>query len=707
MTPVEQGDARRWTGRPWVARLLRIAVYVVPFLASVAGAIALSAVIPPATSWPIAVVRLVVIAVFSTIVLWAVDRGTRRLLPLAALLDLTLVFPDEAPSRFKVALRSGGTKELERRLEEYRHVGADEPARAAELLLGLVAELSRHDRLTRGHSERVRAYAQMIGEELGLDADDVDKLRWAALLHDVGKLEVPFEILNKRGTLDPDEYEVVKRHPTTGAALAAPLAGWLGDWVRAVGEHHERWDGAGYPSGLRGREISYAARIVAVADSFDVMTSARSYKEPGSAADARRELAECAGSHFDPQVVRAFLSISLGKLRMAMGPLSWLTQLSLFPPGLVGATAAPAMTAVAGVAATAVGFVGGPATFMPPEPAGYIVDAGPVESMDPPTTATIDAGRTGPAGVAAAPDGSTPTDPTSAPSGALDPTVTDTTPTGPTATVVTAAPSTSATETSPVVTTTDPPPSSNTITPPPRPSATTTTSTKPTATTSTTTTTATTSTTTSTTTTTATTSTTTSTTTTTATTSTTTSTTAPPSPVTYLLGSSAAGDVVSQELLPLVQRAPVNTVLPNFDTDRDHDPGLKLKNDGEFVLDHPDRIQRFRLDPATAITIDGRVTLELYAAARDLKVDEVQAAAALVDCPDGSTACTVFATSTVDFVGQLDRFSMLTFDFGNQTRSIPASRNLQVWIISTMDSKHDMWLAYDTVGYESTLTLGT
>ena len=332
-----------------------------PFVCSILAALTLSILIPMAHSWPVAAVRLITIAAASTIVLYVADRMTRRMLPLAALLSLTLAFPDEAPSRFKIAMRSGGTVELRRRLEQYRRIGANEPALAAQRLLELVADLSRHDRLTRGHSERVRAYSQMIGEELGLTEAEIDCLRWAALLHDIGKLEIPFEILNKPDRLTADEFETIMRHPGIGARLTAPLAGWLGESVRAVGEHHERWDGDGYPNGLRGTDISLAARIVAVADAFDVMTSFRSYKKPGTAAEARVELARCAGTQFDANVVRAFLSISLGKLRLAMGPLSWLTQLAFFPTGLAGATAAaPALMAAAGMTAAALGTAAAP-----------------------------------------------------------------------------------------------------------------------------------------------------------------------------------------------------------------------------------------------------------------------------------------------------------------------------------------------------------
>ncbi len=135
----------------------------------------------------------------------------------------------------------------------------------------------------------------------------------------------------------------------------APLKEWLGEWGRAVGEHHERWDGEGYPTGLSGTDISYAARIVAVADVFDVITSARSYKDPIPATAAREEIARCSGTHFDPDVVRAFLNLSIGRLRLAMGPLSLLAQSPL------GGVSIPPMigTALTGLAVGAASVIGG------------------------------------------------------------------------------------------------------------------------------------------------------------------------------------------------------------------------------------------------------------------------------------------------------------------------------------------------------------
>ncbi len=156
---------------------------------------------------------------------------------------------------------------------------------------------------------------------------DRDRLRWSALLHDIGKLAVHPDILNKPGKLDDDEWEVIKKHPLEGAKLTAPLAGWLGQWANTIAEHHEKFDGTGYPYGLKGDQISLGGRIVAVADCYDTMTNVRTYKSSMSPKAARAELAACAGTHFDPKVVRAFLDVSIGRLRPVAGPLAWLGSL--------------------------------------------------------------------------------------------------------------------------------------------------------------------------------------------------------------------------------------------------------------------------------------------------------------------------------------------------------------------------------------------
>ncbi|WP_051221700.1 HD domain-containing phosphohydrolase [Conexibacter woesei] len=336
-------------------------VFVLPFGASVAFVWAVSRFVTAPDGGAAAFIAWwLALSAGGSLVMWLVDRAARRLLPLAALLQLSLVFPDQAPSRFRAAMDSGRVNELEDRLAlAQRAANAETPAESARLLLTLVAALSDHDRLTRGHSERVRGYAVMIGTELGLSEHELDQLNWAALLHDIGKLEVSVDILNKPGRPDEHEWQQLKRHPLYGERFVEPMRPWLGDWADAVGYHHERWDGQGYPRGIEGDDIPLAGRIVAIADVFDVITSARSYKEAGSASSGREEIARCAGVQFDPRLVRAFLGVSLGRMRMVMGPLSWLAHLPIvgrLPLGSMAGTVWGAAGVV--VATTASGFAG-------------------------------------------------------------------------------------------------------------------------------------------------------------------------------------------------------------------------------------------------------------------------------------------------------------------------------------------------------------
>ncbi|MER6079535.1 HD-GYP domain-containing protein [Streptomyces sp. NPDC001833] len=168
----------------------------------------------------------------------------------------------------------------------------------------LVQAVDIKDGYTRGHSERVGHASVMIARELGMDDDRVEVLRFAGILHDVGKLGVPTRLLRKDGPLTPEERRIIELHPEYGHEMVRGIS-FLGEARAAILHHHERIDGSGYPYGLAGGQIPESARVVAVADAFDAMTSTRSYSRARPVAAAVAELRRCAGRHFDAGIVDA------------------------------------------------------------------------------------------------------------------------------------------------------------------------------------------------------------------------------------------------------------------------------------------------------------------------------------------------------------------------------------------------------------------
>lgn len=180
----------------------------------------------------------------------------------------------------------------------------------ADTVRTLVDALEAKDPYTRGHSERVAAYATATALQMGFDAASVERFEYAALLHDIGKIAVSDGLLTKPGSLTEAERRLMERHPADGAEMVARIP-ILAELAACVLQHHERFDGGGYPFGLRGDEVSRLARILAVADAYDAMTSDRSYRKAMSPTQALERLRSAEGSQFDPSAVQAFVEAVL------------------------------------------------------------------------------------------------------------------------------------------------------------------------------------------------------------------------------------------------------------------------------------------------------------------------------------------------------------------------------------------------------------
>lgn len=188
-----------------------------------------------------------------------------------------------------------------------------------EAVRALQQALEARDPYTRNHSRRVADYAAAIAHELGMDRGTQQEIRLAGELHDVGKIGVADDLLKRRGPLTQDEYHLVLQHTLIGERILRPLFRDRPTILRVARCHHERFDGRGFPDGLHGEDIPLAARIVAIADSFDAMTSARPYRGALPIRVAAEELARGAGTQFDPDCVAAMLAVVSRKWRARTG----------------------------------------------------------------------------------------------------------------------------------------------------------------------------------------------------------------------------------------------------------------------------------------------------------------------------------------------------------------------------------------------------
>ncbi|HZI17836.1 MAG TPA: HD-GYP domain-containing protein [Pyrinomonadaceae bacterium] len=208
------------------------------------------------------------------------------------------------------AVLTGGAARLGTGAGWRPHDGVAEVYRTT--LRALTAALEARDRDTHGHSERVVSFSLRLGLEMRLDAEQTRSLEFGALLHDIGKLGIPDSILRKPGRLTDEEWTKMRLHPLLGQRILRGIE-FLEGAARVVAQHHEKWDGSGYPLRLRGDEIDQNARIFAVADAFDAITSDRVYRRGRGYEAAAAEIASNAGTQFDPEVVAAFGRVPAGE----------------------------------------------------------------------------------------------------------------------------------------------------------------------------------------------------------------------------------------------------------------------------------------------------------------------------------------------------------------------------------------------------------
>ena len=232
----------------------------------------------------------------------------------------------------ELATRTREAAENERQLERYaadlRETFKEERARAQELrqsymltVRALASAVEARDAYTGRHAERVAAYGLRLADVYGMRLGDDPAIEFGFLLHDAGKVAVPDAILFKPGRLTPAERLIIEQHPVTGSEIVRDIA-FLGAARDVIRHHHERWDGSGYPDKLAGEEIPISARIFAVADTLDALTTNRPYRRASTIAQARVIILQAVGTHFDPSVIEAFKELTddaIERIRLRIG----------------------------------------------------------------------------------------------------------------------------------------------------------------------------------------------------------------------------------------------------------------------------------------------------------------------------------------------------------------------------------------------------
>jgi len=188
-----------------------------------------------------------------------------------------------------------------------------------DTLSALTSAIDAKDSYTHGHSKRVTELSVDLGKEVALTKSELEDIRLAGMLHDIGKIGIPENILNKPGRLTNDEFEVIKSHPDLGIRILTKVE-FLSAVIPMILHHHERYDGRGYPMGLKGENIPLCARIIAIADTFDAMTSDRPYRKAMDISSALAEIAHCKGSQFDPDIAEAFVKMMNRRTSLSVTP---------------------------------------------------------------------------------------------------------------------------------------------------------------------------------------------------------------------------------------------------------------------------------------------------------------------------------------------------------------------------------------------------